>query len=301
MKIIFASDIHEAYTNLSRLFRNTDADLYIIAGDLIYCAFSSWDKASRFTEQQQQIFSLGIRHGIQGAREDIAQALITHLPASDHDKTLADDYLKMAAEAQRTMLKKYERMAQIFSSSGKPRIITLPGNYDMDLSRTALAPWDLHRKSLLLNGIKISGYGGAPVFTPGIPENLQVKFNERLDNATLYSEPYQFFQQEAPDVMLVHHPAYGYLDRLAVYGSIGSIGLRDFVDQNNVRIILSGHMHEDWGAIFKSGENIYQPVKFRPCYRDQTDKKGRLFYGIPDGGKGIHRRHPAADRGRSGV
>ena len=66
MKIIFASDIHEAYTNLSRLFRDTDADLYIIAADLIYCAFSSWEKAARFTEMQQQIFSLGISRGIHG-------------------------------------------------------------------------------------------------------------------------------------------------------------------------------------------------------------------------------------------
>jgi Icc-related predicted phosphoesterase len=285
MKIIFASDIHEAYTNLSRLFRNTDADLYIIAGDLIYCAFSSWEKAARFTEQQQQIFSLGIRYGIKGTREDIAQALITHLPASDQDKTLADDYLKMAAESRRTMLKKYERMARIFSSSGKPRIITLPGNYDMDLAHTALAPWDLHRKSLLLNGIKISGYGGAPVFTPGIPENLQVKFNERLDNATLYSEPYQFFQQEAPDVMLVHHPAYGYLDRLAVYGSIGSIGLRDFVDQSNVRIILSGHMHEDWGAIFKQGKIFINPSNFGRVIEIKRIKRGGYFLEIQMEGK----------------
>jgi Icc-related predicted phosphoesterase len=285
MKIIFASDIHEAYTNLSRLFRDTEADLYIIAADLIYCAFSSWEKAARFTEMQQQIFSLGISRGITGTREDIAQALTVHPSAADHDKTLAHEYLAMVAEAQRTMLKKYQRMAQIFSSSGKPAIITIPGNYDMDLSLTALAPWDLHKKTLQINGIKISGYGGAPVFTPGIPENLQVKFNERLDNAKLVSEPYRFFQQEAPDVMLVHHPPYGYLDRLAAYGNIGSIGLRDFVDQNDVRIILSGHMHEDWGAIFKQGKIFINPSNFGRVIEIKRIKKGGYFMEFQMEGK----------------
>lgn len=277
MKIIFASDIHEAFGNLTKLFQSTDADLYIIAGDLVYCAFRSWELATRFTELQKQVFSLGMRRGIKGTREDMAQKLLDQPDVPREEKMLAHDYLAMAAEARRTMLKKYQRMAQIFSSSGKPRIITLPGNYDMDLSQTALAPWNLHKKTLRINGLSIAGYGGAPVFTPGIPENLQVKFNERLEQTKLISEPYHFFLQALPDIMLVHHPPYGYLDRLAVYGSIGSIGLRDFVDQNSVRVILSGHMHEDWGAVFKDDKVFINPSNFGRVVEIRRVKKGGYF------------------------
>ncbi|MEI6127089.1 MAG: metallophosphoesterase, partial [Pseudomonadota bacterium] len=63
MKIIYASDIHEAYKTLQKLFQMTDADLYIISGDLLYSAFSSWDLASRFTDLQQFILSWGLSRG----------------------------------------------------------------------------------------------------------------------------------------------------------------------------------------------------------------------------------------------
>ncbi len=277
MKIIFASDIHEAFRNLTKLFQITEADLYIIAGDLVYCAFRSWERATRFTELQKQVFSLGMRHGIGGTREDVARTLLTAAKTRTEEKTLAGDYLAMAEEARRTMLQKYQRMARIFAASGTAPIITLPGNYDMDLSQTALAPWDLHKKTLRINGITIAGYGGAPVFTPGIPENLQVKFNERLEQTKLVSEPYQFLQQASPDILLVHHPPYGYLDRLAVYGSIGSIGLRNFVDQNTVRVILSGHMHEDWGAVFRDNKVFINPSNFGRVVEIRRVKKGGYF------------------------
>jgi len=277
MKIIYASDIHEAYGTLEKLFRATQADLYIIAGDLLYNAFTSLEKATRYTELQQFIRSWSMSRGCAGDHEEIARAIIDDQAAQDSARKTAAEFLRMTGAARATMLKKYERMADIFSSSGAKQLITIPGNYDMDLSRTALTSWDLHKKSIALAGFKISGYGGAPVFTPGIPESLQVKFLEEAGGNAQNSEPYIFFTREQPDMIVVHHPPYGYLDRLASYGSIGSIGMRDFVDRGSVRVVLSGHMHEDWGAVFRDGRVFINPSNFGRFVEIKRVKRGGYF------------------------
>ena len=82
----------------------------------------------------------------------------------------------MTAEAALTMQKKYARLARLFEAADCKQIVTIPGNYDMDLSQTALSAWNLHEKMLSVNGVSIAGYGGAPVFTPGVPENLTVAY-----------------------------------------------------------------------------------------------------------------------------
>ncbi len=277
MKIIYASDIHEAYGTLGKLFRETEADLYIIAGDLLYNAFGSLEQATRFTELQQFMRSWCLSRAIGCGHGAAAREIIASPSAQDSERQAAQEFLRMTDIARRTMLRKYARLADIFSASGKPCIITIPGNYDMDLSLTALSPWDLHRKSMALGGVKISGYGGAPVFTPGIPEDLQVKFREEPGGNPHSSEPYCFFSREQPDIIVVHHPAYGYLDRLASYGSIGSIGMRDFVDHGSVRVVLSGHMHEDWGALFRDGRVFINPSNFGRFVEIQRVKRGGHF------------------------
>jgi Icc-related predicted phosphoesterase len=277
MKVIYASDIHESYKNLQKLFRLTDADLYIIAGDLLYSAFPSWELAERYTDMQQRVYSWGLSRGCAGTRFAMARHMLEAPETSLIEQSLAKEFLRLTDLARASMLKKYARMAKIFAVSGKPAIITIPGNYDMDLAATALAPWNLHLKTRLINGMTFAGYGGSPVFTPGIPDNLHVAFNEQLIDGKLVSEPYDFFTSATPDVILLHQPPYGYLDKIATYGSIGSIGVRDFVDQNDVRLILSGHMHEDWGSVFRSGKTFINPSNFGRIVEIHRIKKGGYF------------------------
>ncbi len=277
MKIIYASDIHESYKNLRKLFRVTDADLYIIAGDLLYSAFPSWELAERYTEMQQRIYSWGLSRAITGPRFTIASHMLEAPEASLIEQALAQEFLHLTGLAQATMLQKYGRMAKIFAASGKADIITIPGNYDMDLQYTALAPWNLHLQTRIINGITFAGYGGAPVFTPGIPDNLRVAYNELSQEGRLMSEPYDFFIKSNPDVILLHQPAYGYLDKLATYGSIGSIGVRDYVERSDVRVVLSGHMHDDWGAVFHGGKAFLNPSNFGRVVEIHRIKKGGYF------------------------
>ena len=277
MKIIYAADIHESYKNLQKLFRLTDGDLYIIAGDLLYSAFPSWEAASRYTDLQQRVYSWGLSRGMACSRFAMAGSMLEAPDATLVEQALAKEFLNLTDLARSSMLKKYSRMAKIFTASGKPAIMTIPGNYDMDLEKTALAPWNLHLKTRVMNGITFAGYGGSPVFTPGIPDNLRIAFNERRDENGLISEPYDFFMKSKPDVILLHQPAYGYLDRIGSYGSIGSIGIRDFVDSSDVRLVLSGHMHEDWGAVFKQAKMFINPSNFGRVVEIHRIKKGGCF------------------------
>jgi Icc-related predicted phosphoesterase len=277
MKIIFASDIHESYKNLKKLFCMTDADLYIIGGDLLYSAFPSWELAERYTEMQQRIYSWGLSRGMTGTRFSMARLMIASPETSSIGQALAKEFLRLTDLAQSTMLQKYRRVAKIFSASGKTDIITIPGNYDMDLRETALAPWNLHLQTRTINGITFAGYGGAPVFTPGIPDNLRVAFNEHMQNGMLESEPYDFFSRVQPDAIVLHQPAYGYLDKLSTYGSIGSIGVRDYVERSDVRLVLSGHMHDDWGAVFHGGKIFLNPSNFGRVVEIHRIKKGGYF------------------------
>ncbi|MBN2108325.1 MAG: metallophosphoesterase [Deltaproteobacteria bacterium] len=277
MKIIYASDIHESYKNLQKLFRMTEADLYIIAGDLLYSAFPSWELAERFTEMQQRVYSWGLSRGIKGTRFTMARHMLETPETPLIEQALAKEFLRITDLAQASMLQKYGRMAKIFTASGKTDIITIPGNYDMDLKETALASWNLHLQTRIINGITFAGYGGSPVFTPGIPDNLRITYNELRQNGRLISEPYEFFTKTSPDVILLHQPAYGYLDTIATYGSIGSIGVRDFIDHSSVRLVLSGHMHEDWGAIFKQGKVFLNPSNFGRVVEIHRIKKGGYF------------------------
>ena len=277
MKIIFASDIHESFINLKKLFRTTQADLYIIAGDLLYSAFPSWELATRYTDQQQRVYSWGLSHGLSGTRFEMARSMLEGPAASPIEQALAREFLRLTDLARASMLKKYSRLAKIFEDSGCPAILTIPGNYDMDLDNTALSPWNLHLKTRTINGIIFAGYGGSPVFTPGIPDNLCLTYNERFENGRLLSEPYDFFSAARPDVLLLHQPPYGYLDTIATYGSIGSIGIRDFVDQSDVRLVLSGHMHGDWGAVFRGGKTFLNPSNFGRIVEIHRIKRGGYF------------------------
>ena len=42
MKIIYLTDIHDGLSGLKSVFQNTEADLYLLSGDIIYKAFYSF-------------------------------------------------------------------------------------------------------------------------------------------------------------------------------------------------------------------------------------------------------------------
>lgn len=289
LRIIFITDVHDAFEPLRKVLINTDADLYLIAGDIVYSVFPSYTDAWEFIALQEYMQGLKGREGYRGTHLKIAMDILKNGLGGDEGKRKAEDYLRLCEKAEIRLKGKYERLEGIFSNFPEKMIRVLPGNYDMDLSLTALGQRDIHKKSIALGGLKISGYGGAKVFTPGIPDHLTVPFREDIKNGVLESEPYLFFKMERPDIVVLHHPPYGFLDQMPGLGRVGSIGVRNFIDEERVKVVLSGHFHESWGSMYHEGVLFFNPSNFGRFVEVTRVKKGGYFFDflIDDGGLNV--------------
>jgi len=56
MEILYLTDIHDNLKRLRYVIRNTEADLYIISGDLIYKAFFTETKLYEFVTLQEEFY-----------------------------------------------------------------------------------------------------------------------------------------------------------------------------------------------------------------------------------------------------
>lgn len=170
MKLIYAADIHGALEKTKILLHETVADAYIISGDLIDIPFYSMETAIRYHEIQSYI------HGLRGRMgktdmiiEDFVDELLEIPDIPEEMQRQGTTYQEYTIRARRVMQQKYKVLENIISLKPNSRVFCLPGNYDMDLRYTSLHEHDLHLHWHQLNGLRIAGYGGAAVWTGGIP------------------------------------------------------------------------------------------------------------------------------------
>ncbi len=257
MDIIYITDVHGARAHMEKMLEVTFADLYIVSGDLIYSPFYSPATGMRFLELQEAFHLMRQKDAPGMTIEDYIRSRLNNgLPNSM--KSEAEEYLKLSDRALSVMKEKYKKMETLFSMVRKAPIIVLPGNYDMDLADTALSDRQIHKKIIEIEGLKIAGYGGANMRTAGIPEHGMVKFRE----SDSFSEPYDFFSRTKPDILVCHQPPYGHLDHIASFGSIGSFGIARAIEETNPLIVLSGHIHENFGCLFDNGTYYINPSNF---------------------------------------
>lgn len=257
MEIIYITDVHGARAHLEKLFEVTFADLYIISGDLIYSPFYSPNTGTRYLELQDAFHLMRQQDDPDMQIEEYVRTRLKKgLP--DDLKVKAEEFLKLTERALSVMNEKYKQMENVFSMIRKAPIIVLPGNYDMDLAVTPLAHRQIHKQVIEIGGVKIAGYGGANMRTSGIPEEGMVKFIETEH----YSEPYDFLSTAKPDIVVCHQPPYGHFDHIASYGSIGSIGMEKAVEETKPLLVLSGHVHEDFGCEFINDTFYVNPSNF---------------------------------------
>ena len=174
----------------------------------------------------------------------------------------AQEYLDLSDQAETFLQRSYDRLERIFRDFSDRTVYVLPGNYDMDLKKTVLQERNLHLKTIISRGLRLAGYGGARVATPGLPDHLQVVFREEMTDAGLRSEPFLFFRRSAPDIVVLHEPPYGFFDLVPRLGHAGSQGIRSYVDQSAVRLVLSGHYHENWGGTCREHTCFFNPSNF---------------------------------------
>lgn len=252
MQIVYLTDIHDNFAGVSSVLNRCEADLYILSGDLTYHCFGTDDALFRFIELQEKIRRLALNSGVPPSDIHATQRYAENAVKGKETQGLAADegkeYLLLAKEAHQELLRKYQTLHKAIAATRKKCFI-IPGNYDIELSNTAVAAYNLHEKAEVVGAFKFAGYGSAPIFTPGIPQELTVAFEEKGMGVSLKSTPMDFMLSQKADVFILHNPPYGTLDKLARYGHCGSQGLREAVDVVNPRLVLSGHVHESYGLL----------------------------------------------------
>ncbi|TGL60173.1 phosphoesterase [Leptospira ognonensis] len=276
MKIVYLTDIHDGLHGLKKILQTTEADLYLFSGDIIYKAFFSYDRIIEFCGVQEELYYLLNENKNASTPFDFTTKAIRFpekFPASVVEKS--HTYRDLYKIAAKTMKDKYEIIEKLIQRYAKSPVYCLPGNYDLDLQYTELYQREIHRKSFEFQNLKFSGYGGAPIWTSGIPEKLTVVFHEYTKQGKNYSEPEDFFRQELPDICVIHNPSYGFFDKVPGVGNVGSQGIRRYLDDESPSLVVSGHVHEDQGIIKKRGTVFINPSNFGAV---------ESVYGFQEGG-----------------
>ncbi len=263
MRFIYLTDIHGAFERVRDLLFETIADVYIIAGDLIDIPFYNMDSAVRYWEIQNHFSALQRRMGKKDmVLEDFVDELMEtpDLPSDDEEK--GTKYQQYTIRARRVMQQKYKVLENMILTKPNSRVFCLPGNYDMDLKYTALHERDLHLHWYQVDNIKIAGYGGADIFTAGIPERYVVKYRAGIGTDDRKNEMYLFFKAVKPHIVVSHQPAHGIHDWIAPIGPSGSPALRTFCDNNDVKLCLTGHVHNQWGFAHEENTIYLNPSNF---------------------------------------
>jgi len=282
MKIIYLADIHGAFAQVKDLLAATDAQVYIIAGDLIDKPFFTETMAARYRALQSILSRLHAQLGADSAdMDDFIEGLLKHpgkfpeLPREVLGNAV--EYRDATVRARRVLQQKYKVLESILSLKSNSLVFCLPGNYDMDLQYTSLHGRDLHRHWYHAADLRIAGYGGADVATPGIPQRYCVPY--RADRGG--SEMARFFAETRPDILVTHKPAHGVHDHVAPMGESGSPELRMFCEENRVPLCLTGHIHDQWGFQEIDGTIYLNPSNFGEVHRPGgTIAEGGVFYAI---------------------
>lgn len=294
MKIVYLTDIHDALRELRVLLSRTEADLYLLSGDILYRAFYDEEKLYEFVCLQEDFWNLARRLEQKVTPFDLATSILRFPEKFDSDAELerkAQEYRRLFEKAAKNMKEKYETIEELIQKFSHAETLLLPGNYDIDLRYTALRDRDLHHQRKTIAGRSFAGYGGAPIRTPGIPEKLAVVYHETKEGGQLYSEPQDFFEEKQPDVLVIHNPAYGFFDRVPMYGHVGSMGIRNYLDSHSPQLVVSGHVHEDYGVCLRQNTVLLNPSNFGGVDSPYGWQAGGAFCELYLNGTGVERIH----------
>ena len=282
MKLIYLTDIHGAFNEVANLLFETVADVYIIAGDLIDIPFYNIDTAIHYHELQT--YFVGLRRKMEKEdmiMEEFVENLMEMPDTPDEILNKGSGYQQYTIRARRVMQQKYKVLENMISFKSSSIVYALPGNYDMDLKFTSLHDRDLHLHWFHAGDHKIAGYGGADVWTTGIPERYIVNYNIGIGKDTKRNEMVTFFRATKPDIIVTHQPAHGIHDRITYKGPSGSPTLRTFCDNNPVLLCLTGHIHKDWGFEHSEGTVYLNPSNFGEVTNVNGEvSEGGFFYQV---------------------
>lgn len=294
MRLIYVADVHGAFERVKQLLAETDADVYIIAGDLVDISFHTSKTA--FLYHDLQNYFHGLRRGRGKSAmilEDFVDELLEEPELSGEIMEKGVLYRQKTIHARRVLRQQYRLLENMISLERQGHVFCLPGNHDMDLRHTALRDRDLHLACREAGPFKIAGYGGASGQTPGIPERYIVQYRAGVGINEETNEMYRFFKETQPHVIVSHHPAYGIHDFLSPMGETGSFALRTYCERYPVLLCLTGHLHDQWGMEEADGTIYLNPSHFGKVARPGGRvAEGGFFYDVEIGMDRVERiRH----------
>lgn len=282
MRLIYCTDIHGAFNEVGTLLTDTVADVYVIAGDIIDIPFYDMETAIRYHELQNYFTSL--RRNME--QDDmVLEEFVDHLmempQTSDEIQEAGSKYQQYTIRARRVMQQKYKVLENILGMKSESRVFVLPGNYDMDMKFTSLHERDLHLRWHQVEGLKIAGYGGADVWTMGIPEKYIVSYRAGIGIDDKKNEMSTFFRAIKPDIVVAHQPPHGIHDNISWKGPSGSPALRNYLTTYPATLCLTGHIHTDWGMKYEDGVVYLNPSNFGEVLTAQGEiSEGGFFYQV---------------------
>jgi Icc-related predicted phosphoesterase len=276
MRIIYIADIHGAFDRIGQLLDATDADTYIIGGDLIDLPFYTMNTAMHYHDLQTYFHGLRRRmNKPDDLLEDFVDRLLLTPDLPDDIQEKGARFQQYTIRARRVMQQKYKVLENILSLKTEAPCFCLPGNYDMDLKYTSLHHRDLHLQSRFLGHLNISGYGGAGGWTQGIPERYVIRSRSNHSFSERDHEMIRFFEAAQPDLIVTHQPAHGFHDQVTPMGETGSAALLNYCETHDVLACLTGHIHEQWGFAESEGTIYLNPSNFG----DVAQISGRVAEG----------------------
>ncbi|MBI2541806.1 metallophosphoesterase [Candidatus Woesearchaeota archaeon] len=172
----------------------------------------------------------------------------------DRDRITVQEFRTTLQNATRPT---YEKIKEVIEKSKVP-VLSIPGNSDLPLYENALQSdkhIPLHERAVDIGGMNFVGFGGANIAV--IDDRykvveVSVEVNDTImgKKSVKASSIYDFLKtlSETPTVLVMHMPPYGIRDFVnQEVGHVGSHGLRDYLDENAVPLVLCGHIHEGRG------------------------------------------------------
>ena len=133
----------------------------------------------------------------------------------------------------------------------KRNVYAIPGNTDpLSLPETISEfAMDMHGKSAIIDGFHIAGLGGSN------PTIFNTPFE--LDEDTIYSMLRPISKEGM--ILMVHAPPYGINDMIPSGLNVGSRSILKIVQEFRPILVLSGHIHEDYGVRHIDGTTFVNP------------------------------------------
>ena len=139
-----------------------------------------------------------------------------------------------------------EDYMQAFEPISENAIFVAGNNETIDELRAATSVPCLHGEVMDRSGLRIAGIGGAVPPLPPLDwpswDHSEAAAGALLDEI------------EGCDILISHSPPKAVCDRHAEMGSIGSTAVYAAAERMHPKLLLCGHVHDDWGACGRIGE-----------------------------------------------